>query len=732
MGLPDLYPAQVGSPYTTLAAPYTSGEGTMTLVDATKLPTAPNIVCLAGDVAGEFSYTGKEGNVLQGVTALPGTPAATTWPAGTFAFRGISAYDLNAIHENMVRTATYVVAASDAPAHVKQQADYVCDGTDDQIEIQAAIDALPTLQPFRGTRKVTLIGSFVKGDVAGIIIPSSVEIELQGSIRFVDNVGDGAVMFSNRGTLGENIVIVGGTLDGRRWNQSTGSQTAIQFTGVSNSRIDTTIVQFRGWNVREISPGSGNTIINRNYPNSTPIAYPTQDRIAAQWRTIDTFDTGWVCPEGVMAADVDEKLVGSQSIKVTIPAGGRAKIEKEFTSFSLNGRYIGFWLRVDNPANLLNMRVYVTMPDWTHYQSGIRKSEANIVAGKWIFVAFPMSSSTGSPDLSDCRTVRIQIEAAASGPVTAWIDRLAVAPRLLKRGVVILNFDDGRPDTYAEAFPRMRAYGYPGVVGIIGSRLQAESETHLSLDQLREMVADGWDAINHTWTHASGTAGDCARFEDELRQNQDYLISLALGGGHRFFRPRGNQVALSDQVDMLHKYAALTCCGTGQLTISASTTLPVDSAIYLKTRYLDAVATTPPTAEEIGDLLDLGLIVQFGFHGLSAEGGDLVWTTAQFEQLLANLATAGAEVVTLSDLYDRYLFREPYSEDHGAAASTADGGTIAHGCAKAPTVATVSGSVAGEIVTVTSIDATNITVAIKAADGTTPGTPQTVYWRAEV
>lgn len=97
MGLPDLYPAQVGSPYTTLAASYTTGGATMTVVDATKLPDAPNIVCLAGSVAGEFRYTGKDGNILQGVAALPGTPAATTWSAGTFAFRGIAAYDTNAL-----------------------------------------------------------------------------------------------------------------------------------------------------------------------------------------------------------------------------------------------------------------------------------------------------------------------------------------------------------------------------------------------------------------------------------------------------------------------------------------------------------------------------------------------------------------------------------------------------------------------------------------------------------
>lgn len=41
------------------------------------------------------------------------------------------------------RTATYVVAASDAPAHVKAQADFVCDGIADNVEIQAAIDAIP-------------------------------------------------------------------------------------------------------------------------------------------------------------------------------------------------------------------------------------------------------------------------------------------------------------------------------------------------------------------------------------------------------------------------------------------------------------------------------------------------------------------------------------------------------------------------------------------------------------
>lgn len=41
------------------------------------------------------------------------------------------------------RSATLVIAAADSSAKSKAQADYVCDGTADDVEIQAAIDALP-------------------------------------------------------------------------------------------------------------------------------------------------------------------------------------------------------------------------------------------------------------------------------------------------------------------------------------------------------------------------------------------------------------------------------------------------------------------------------------------------------------------------------------------------------------------------------------------------------------
>lgn len=45
--------------------------------------------------------------------------------------------------DNYIRSATLTVAASNSSAKAKKQADYVCDGTNDEVEIQAAINALP-------------------------------------------------------------------------------------------------------------------------------------------------------------------------------------------------------------------------------------------------------------------------------------------------------------------------------------------------------------------------------------------------------------------------------------------------------------------------------------------------------------------------------------------------------------------------------------------------------------
>ncbi len=114
---------------------------------------------------------------------------------------------------NVTRGATYVVAASDAPAHVKAQADYVCDGTADQVEIQAALNALPA---GGGTARLSE-GTFTITDT---LTPSS-HNHLQGSgagvtvINVVNTWAGSQWVVIGSATLGshEDIEIEGITFD---------------------------------------------------------------------------------------------------------------------------------------------------------------------------------------------------------------------------------------------------------------------------------------------------------------------------------------------------------------------------------------------------------------------------------------------------------------------------------------------------------------------------------------
>ena len=82
------------------------------------------------------------------------------------------------------RSATFIVAASNSAAKGIAQADYACSGAADDVEINAALNALPA----DGGRVILLEGTYVLADP--ITIPDdSIALEGQGASSFID--GDG-------------------------------------------------------------------------------------------------------------------------------------------------------------------------------------------------------------------------------------------------------------------------------------------------------------------------------------------------------------------------------------------------------------------------------------------------------------------------------------------------------------------------------------------------------------
>ena len=120
MTLPyQMYKAKLGSPETTLAAAITASATSMTLADASVLPSAPNIAIIGDDTNVEIiSYTGISGNTVSGLVRGVGDSVASAWNTGTTVARYVSSYDNDAFKENIEALETNKADLSNIRTHL--------------------------------------------------------------------------------------------------------------------------------------------------------------------------------------------------------------------------------------------------------------------------------------------------------------------------------------------------------------------------------------------------------------------------------------------------------------------------------------------------------------------------------------------------------------------------------------------------------------------------------------
>jgi hypothetical protein len=685
MELPDLYPAQVGSPYTTLAAPYATGEATMTVVDATKLPDAPNIVCLAGSVAGEFRYSGKDGNTLLGVVKLPGTPNAT-WPTGTFAFRGVSAYDHNALIEYaqmdrpkrgaydaiVYKSGTSVIAEDATGATIASGTA----GTDDSAVIQAAIDAFIT-----GGHIVVGFGTYAITKHLKLQNAENVTITGCNNPTFVisspatrgfylyncNNVGIYTISFTNATNnaivmlKSSSIKIDSCTFDTCYGAVSVGPS-AVADGGCNNIRISNNLISNYSYAGVIIGNGcryimvDGNTI-HDGYNPTGPLLYAiATDGIEGK-------------PEwGTIRADyvtITNNHIYNHTMHNAIDShGGRHHVITNNILENVAGRaiYCHNCSAADPPVSPTEV------DSWNWVISG------NVIntAGYGIII-------TSDHEGSELSNVSI-----------------------CDNNVRNVSFDGIRVDSRETANIRNIIVSNNTIHGHTGEYLYAHGIgiKPSSVDSIAENVVVSNNTIS--------TQGDTVPFEVgiEFRMTQNGIVS-------------GNVMCGCGIV-------ARDRSGTGASKIC-------DNVIYgnpVEPPYA-GIQVFNTYSEADASRVICGNTIEHFVHGvyISCESSTSgVITTDN----LINSCTTPIYVSAPMGAIPKISNNTGYvTENSGSAPTVADGGTIAHGCVKAPTKVTLTGSVAGEIVTVTSIDATNITVAIKKPDGSA-GTTQTIYWRAEV
>ena len=542
------------------------------------------------------------------------------------------------------QSATFVVAASDS-LH-QGYADYVCDGVDDQAEIQAAVNNTGDIY-FMG-------GNYSKSNVEAITIPSNTHLTLaaDAKIMFVNDVGDGAVIFANADAGGnENIAIVGGILDGNRANQSSGEQSIIKFVKVSSSKINSLMVNARSHYV-EMSDCVGVEVINRQYPLSKEISeFISEQEINFPNALVDELESGWTFVNAVY--DTTNFYSGNGSIKFTASDAWTnvAYVQKTLSPARDFSRAV-FWavLNFGNATctelNTHNIILYA--PDESNrleyeYYAGCLRNLKNT----WFAVPFIAVNRVGNPDLTNVTQILVRAIAHEAETAITWVDKIFITYSSLGKGMVTFSWDDGYDDVINDFAPIFDKYGYRSVAGIISTQIGLSGR--MTISDIETLQNRGWDIVNHSWAHTDLSGKTEAEAEDDVRKGQDWLIVNGFQKGARFFiYPYSSTEEIGYNVVNKYHLMARVANGIGQ-----SNPFP-----FFQRGMVFATGIAEGTLEDIKATIDVAFNEGLWLNLFGHQTSDT--SPVDLDDLLSYINDKGMPVVTFSDVWDKYM-RVPIS-----------------------------------------------------------------------
>jgi len=535
---------------------------------------------------------------------------------------GRSIFGNGGIYTKGIKTATIFIAASDSSNKAKRNADYICDGVADEVEIKAAIDALPST----GGEIILLAGTF---NIADDIVIDTNDVTLSGAgwstiLKHPDELKE---LLSSAAASGQADIIVA---DG-----------SVFFVGQNVIILDD-----NGWEERIVSSVSSNTVT-------------VTVNLAYSYATVDN------------AVLMDTHNI----IRVT---GCTGTIIKDI---KLDG----------NQSNISN----------TLASASFSHGEENDVWRVPVIVTGNVSDTT----IQDCWFAEYEVNG-----LLVWATNLNNKVRVL--GNKFTTSADNE-QTRGIALESSTSYSIVANNHIVGGHVG--------------MYLNGGD--NYTVT---GNLIDLGDFSDSTTRRGIYLVNgdySTISGNSIINASKGVEIQTSDFVSfvgnsIINSTRGLYFDGAG----GSNKCMIVGNIIAGEQWYaIDCNPSYPPT----NSIIAYNIVSNTNVSGKSDRAGiDIRDTTT----LVHNNWIADTTV------WDTLIFTQPgmiikgnvnfVTENEGGAAAVADGGTIAHGLVGTPNSVRVTGTVAAEIISVTAIDATNLTVAIKKDDGTA-GTSQTIYWEAK-
>lgn len=191
------------------------------------------------------------------------------------------------------------------------------------------------------------------------------------------------------------------------------------------------------------------------------------------------------------------------------------------------------------------LRIEMSSDNFTN-KSALLEHVVKGAHGEKITMSFPASLATlngGELITNTMNYVAVRLTDAAAG---ASVKVTGLTINAFDRPRLVIDFDDGFLSQYSEAFRIMAAAGLVGNVAVIASEVGAAG--YVSLAQLREMYAAGWDMMTHGYnTHAQ--INDEANTLADVLANRSYLERMGMDrAAEHYVFPGGVVAPFSRQV----------------------------------------------------------------------------------------------------------------------------------------------------------------------------------------
>lgn len=373
-------------------------------------------------------------------------------------------------------------------------------------------------------------------------------------------------------------------------------------------------------------------------------------RVIRNGALIDSFNgrSTWICTygNGSVSTAARELTITTNSSSTTIA--------KRSVSVDLSDRFLSFEILRDGNLATLGVRL-AAGTDADNKGWYVEETVAKINIGEWYTYTLPLAQAqtlgTATPaDADDVQAIRFVVRPNAGTNTTLRIRNLRTHPNATPPAVHF-QFDDGRIDTYTVAHPILKAAGYTGGIAVEYNRVG--SADRCTIDQLRELYAEGWSIYGHHTMQATETTD--AVVEQIFKESQGFNTANGFARGHaHWIWPGGAR-------DTAKETLAKKYWGTMRKVNSHHqfTAPHVFERLDVPHVYVQTNTSLSAAKSRIDAVADRGGAVVFVFHSLhDPKVAQEDWSPSDFAALVAYASEKGLGDTNYDQLYGSFAPNE--------------------------------------------------------------------------